>query len=74
MRLIGRAKKGALDLKQHEIAKRVGVTQGYISQIVNGLRQPPWDIAKSIASITKTNVDLWYDGSEQEKREAIKGA
>jgi hypothetical protein len=52
----------------------VGITQGYISQIITGERRPGWPIAKILAYHTGTFVHLWMEGSEADKRAAVKSA
>jgi transcriptional regulator with XRE-family HTH domain len=61
-------------MTQKEIGQAVGVSQGYISQLLKGERRPSWDVAKDLAAITDTNIDLWMEGQEQDKRSAIKAA
>lgn len=61
-------------MTQQEISKAIGCSQGYISQLLKGQRRPSWDVAKDLAAITDTNIDLWMEGQEQDKRSAIKAA
>ena len=60
-------------MTQDEVAKKAGVTQGFISLILTGKRRN-YDVAKLLAEITKTDVALWMDGDETEKREALRSA
>jgi transcriptional regulator with XRE-family HTH domain len=41
-------------MTQQEISQAVGCSQGYISQLLKGERRPSWDLAKTLAAITKT--------------------
>jgi transcriptional regulator with XRE-family HTH domain len=61
-------------MNQVEIAKKAGISQGFVSLILTGQRRPDWDLAKLLAEITKTDVALWMEGDESEKREALKAA
>ena len=61
-------------MKQIEIAQKAGITQGFVSLILTGKRRPPWDVAKTFAELTKTDVALWMDGDEQAKRDALRAA
>jgi len=63
-----------LFMTQEEIAKRVKITQPYLSMILSGERRPSWDIAKAIAELTKTEISLWMEGDQKSKRAAIKKA
>jgi len=60
-------------MTQDEAAKRAGVTQGFISLILTGKRRN-YDVAKALAELTKTEVALWMEGDETEKREALRAA
>jgi len=60
-------------MTQDEAAKRAGVTQGFISLILTGKRRN-YDVAKALAELTKTEVALWMEGDETEKREALRSA
>jgi transcriptional regulator with XRE-family HTH domain len=61
-------------MTQDQLARIVGVTQGYISQVVKGERRPGWPIAKILAYHTGTLVFLWMEGTEADKRAAVKSA
>ena len=61
-------------MTQDEAAKKAGITQGFISLILTGQRRPDWDVAKTLAELTKTEVALWMEGDETEKRDALRAA
>lgn len=54
-----------------QIAKEIGVSQGFLSNILAGRRRPRYSKAKVIASLTGTTVDLWMEGSPDQIRQAI---
>ena len=58
-------------MTQIEIAKKVGITQGHLSLIINGKRRPSWDIAIVLAALTETAEALWMDGEPGAKRAAL---
>lgn len=60
-------------MTQDEAAKKAGVTQGFISLILTGKRRN-YDVAKLLAELTKTEVALWMEGDEREKRDALRAA
>jgi len=59
---------------QTEIANKIGVTQQMVSAIMLGKARPSWDTAKRLAEITGTTPDLWFDGTPEQKLEAIERA
>ncbi len=66
--------EGGIFLTQNRLAMICGVTQGYISQIIKGERRPSWVYAKLLAYHTGTRLALWMEGSEDEKRAAVRSA
>ncbi len=46
-----------LKLTNSQLADSVGITQAYMSQIVNGLRLPNINIAQRIATALKCKID-----------------
>ncbi len=46
-----------LKLTNSQLADSVGITQAYMSQIVNGLRLPNINIAQRIAAALKCKID-----------------
>ena len=61
---------------QVEIAKRAGVAQPTIANIMSGRRRPSWKLAKKLAEATGTSPELWLDGTPDQIRCAVfsKGA
>ena len=55
-----------------KIAIEAGISQGFLSNIICGRRRPHYKIAKKLAAITKTSVELWLEGTENELKSAIK--
>ena len=58
-------------IKQKDIAKKLSVTESYISQLVNVKKRPNWIFAKKIAGITATDPILWLEGSSEEIKQAL---
>jgi len=58
-------------IKQKEIAKKLSVTESYISQLVNVKKRPNWAFAKKIAGVTATDPILWLEGSPEEIKKAL---
>jgi transcriptional regulator with XRE-family HTH domain len=61
-------------LKQVELAKKAGITEGMMSFILNGERRPSWDVAKKLAAATGTDPHLWMESETEAKIKAIKNA
>ena len=61
-------------MNQDEAAKKAGITQGFLSLLLSGKRRMPWDVAKALADLTKTDVALWMEGDETKKRDALRAA
>lgn len=61
-------------MNQIEAAQKAGITQGFLSLILNGKRQMPWRIAKKLAEITGTEPAFWFEATEDAKREALRDA
>ena len=60
-------------MNQTELAKKIGCDPSYISHIVNGRRNPSWQLAKKIAKALKTLPEFWLNGesSPEERRKAL---
>lgn len=56
---------------QTQIAKKVGVSDAFISNFFKGKRTPSWDTAKKLAATTGTDPVLWVEGRVQEIKEAL---
>ena len=59
-------------MKQVELAKAVGMSEPTISKILAGKRRPSWRVAKALAKATESAVELWMEGTPDEKSEALK--
>ncbi len=59
-------------IKITEIAKRVNITQGALSNILSGRRRPSWTVAKRLAQVTNTTPYLWLEGTPDEIKSALK--
>ena len=56
-------------------AKLLGISQGHLSNIKNGLRRPSPDVALRISQTTNTPIDIWLFKSEENlalREQAIK--
>jgi len=53
---------------QNEIAKRAGVAQPTLANIISGRRRPSWKLAKKLAAATGTDPELWLDGTPEQIR------
>jgi transcriptional regulator with XRE-family HTH domain len=59
--------------KQNELAAQIGVTDGYLSQILSGLRRPKLEILIAIETETGVPVESWVDtqsGKTDQRRSA----
>lgn len=61
-------------MKQVELAKRVGITEGMVSFILSGERRPSWDIAKLLGAATGTDPSIWMEYKIKEMLKAVKDA
>lgn len=59
-------------IKITEIAKKAGITQGALSNILSGRRRPSWSVAKRLAQVTNTTPYLWLEGTPDEIKSALK--
>jgi len=57
---------------QREMAEKAGITEAFLSYIVNGKRRPSWKVAKNLALVTGTKPELWLDGSPEVIKRTIK--
>lgn len=46
-------------------AKRIGISQGHLSNIIIGRRRPNPDIALKISRLTKTELEVWLFKTEK---------
>ena len=61
-------------MKQVELAKRAGITEGMVSLILSGERRPSWDVAKKLAAATGTDPYLWMEYKISEMLQAVREA
>lgn len=57
-------------MTQAAVAREAGISEGFLSQILSGVRRPRWEKAKKLAKATETTPDLWLEGAPAEIREA----
>ena len=57
--------------RQKDIAGKVGITPGAVTNIINGRRRPSWRVAKRLAEITGTSPVLWMEGPPEKLRDAL---
>ena len=67
-------KVGGDKLKQVELAKRAGITEGMVSFILSGERRPSIDVAEKLAEATGTDPILWMKYNIKEMLKAVKNA
>jgi len=56
---------------QIKIAKKVGISAGHLSDIINNKKRPSWSTAKRLAKTTETWPELWLEGDSQSIRTAL---
>ena len=56
---------------QKDIAKRLGMTEKVLSDIVRGRVTPTYRLAKALATATRTDLLLWFEGDMAAKKAAI---
>jgi len=54
-----------------ELAKKIGISQGFLSNILCDRRRPHYKTAKKLASATNTDPILWLEGSPEEIKQAL---
>ena len=55
-----------------QIAREIGVTPQYVSQVAKARKRPNWKRAKQLASVTGTTPELWLDGTAEQIKDALK--
>jgi transcriptional regulator with XRE-family HTH domain len=60
-----------MKIKQIDLAKKIGLSQSFLSMIISGRRRPSWDNAKKLAAFTSTDPVLWLDGTADARRSAV---
>ena len=61
-------------MKQQDIAKKVGISGAFLSEIIHGKKSPSWKTAKNLNKITGVPIDLWMENKSRhsEIRDLIK--
>jgi len=55
-----------------DMAKKVGISRPYLSEILAGNKnRPSWEMASRLAAITQTSVALWNEGTAKARRAAV---
>jgi len=62
-----------MKMKQKDIAKKVGISQSYVCEIINRNRRPAWPVAKRLAEATGTSPVLWLEGTTEQIRQVLAG-
>jgi len=57
---------------QTKLARKTGLSDAYISQLLNGYRTVSANAAQRLADATNSNPLVWLYGTSDEKRNAIK--
>ena len=52
-------------------AIKIGISQGFLSNILTGRRRPGYKMAKKIGVATRTSPILWLEGTPDEIRHAL---
>jgi len=60
-----------MELTITNLAKEIGISQGFFSNILAGRRRPHYKRAKDIARVTNTSVYLWMEGSPEDMQAAV---
>lgn len=59
-------------ITQRDIAKKLGLSPSYLSEILRRIRRPSWDVAKVLAYATGTDPEFWMEsGSPEALKNAI---
>ena len=56
---------------QKDIARRLRMQERVLSDIVRGKVTPTYRLAKALATATRTDLLLWFEGSTAAKKAAI---
>ena len=48
-------------MKQKEIAKKVGISPAFLSEILTGRKSPSWETAKKLAVVTGVAAARWME-------------
>jgi len=61
--------------KQTHIAKKAGITDGFLSQILTGLKTPSWETAKNLFKATGIRPEVWMESKKnyEELKDKLKG-
>jgi len=59
-------------ITQAHIAKKLDISESFVSLLVNGVKRPSWKRAKQLAEIAGTSPILWLEGSPEEIKNALK--
>lgn len=54
-----------------KLAAQIGISQGFLSNILIGRRRPHYKTAKNLAAATNTEPVLWLEGSPEEIKKAL---
>jgi plasmid maintenance system antidote protein VapI len=57
--------------KQKHIAESAGISEPFLSMIINNDRRPSWPVAKRLAKATKTKPELWLEGTTESIKSAL---
>ena len=52
-------------------AKELGISQGFLSNILAGRRRPHYRRAKELARRSGTTIELWMEGTPEQIRAAV---
>ena len=67
-------RSGGSMMKQMDLAKKAGLSQGALSNIVSGRRNAHYKTALKLAEILGTSPEVWIIGKAKERKEAFHGS
>jgi len=54
-----------------EVANETGLSEPYVYNVLNRSQTPTWRLAKRLALVTATDVELWLEGNQEELEETL---
>lgn len=58
-------------IRKYEVAEKLNISPGYLSDILHGNRRASWRLSKKLARLTGTSPVLWVDGPPEKLQEAF---
>lgn len=57
--------------KKIDIARRLDIAPGTLTNILKGTRRAGWNLAKKLGAETRTNAVFWKEGRPQDLQRAV---